>query len=696
MAEHVLQPTLCSRKRAYDSIQDVMSSEGKHESEETHLPTPTSSTSSPASDGKASSPEMANSNVQHLDIARVRSSLDAQGTGPGADDRAAKRPKLTFAEKEVERAVKASEKEAREHQKTIREQERQRKAEEKEYLRKQREAERAEKDRAREADRQAKEAEKAEKDKTKEAERQAKEEARRLKEAEKKVKDAEKQAKEEAKRKREEEKSKHEKSQLRLGSFFGRTRSSGTREHSGSPQPRATSSESHVRDNEDKDCDQSSFSTPKKAIPKEHFLPFFARPYVHLAPANHFTKEQEAESVAGVNLDKYLHGGELSVAGEIMPLFRTKRRRRYPPPVSPIKQTLDRLQETMSDAASTNRAASLSQLSQTPYKILSFAEDVRPPYMGTYTRAVSPASAMKISRKPFRRQLPDKDYDYDSEAEWEPPNEDDEDLGSGDDEDDMDDEADDDMEGFLDDDDDDRGSRAGGRKKQIYAGGGDLEPISSGLCWTNCNDEKGPLEQYRMQSLFEHHDFPIDPFSACYWSKPRNAATAASTGSLSSSVSTAHPSTTSTAQAKMPPPARLPLSHLNPHHATNGTCAPSTVSQELSAFAAPTGLVSSGSQVTSSSSGKPHKFVPDDLLPAFKSAIEGSDMTKAGLVEVLKKQYVCWLPAPLKKRRFNPSTAAPTHSIDFLYHLHQISLTPAYLGFSSSPLLHSQHWIWLI
>jgi chromatin assembly factor 1 subunit A len=45
-------------------------------------------------------------------------------------------------------------------------------------------------------------------------------------------------------------------------------------------------------------------------------------------------------------------------------------------------------------------------------------------------------------------------------------------------------------------------------------------------------------------------------------------------------------------------------------------------------------------------SGKPKRPFPPDQLPEFKQVVEGSDLTKTGLVEVLKKRYAydfsCW------------------------------------------------------
>lgn len=43
--------------------------------------------------------------------------------------------------------------------------------------------------------------------------------------------------------------------------------------------------------------------------------------------------------------------------------------------------------------------------------------------------------------------------------------------------------------------------------------------------------------------------------------------------------------------------------------------------------------------VIGDNSKKARPTVPEDQLESFKRAIEGSDMTKAGLVEVLKKQF---------------------------------------------------------
>lgn len=106
---------------------------------------------------------------------------------------------------------------------------------------------------------------------------------------------------------------------------------------------------------------------------------------------------------------------------------------------------------------------------------LHFAEDVRPPYCGSYTKLYSPRSSAKLRRNPFSRVRKDTDYDYDSEAEWEEPEEGEDLLSDGED----DEEsigAPDEMEDFLDEDDI-------GPKGRLITG--DLKPVSTGLCWDN-------------------------------------------------------------------------------------------------------------------------------------------------------------------------------------------------------------------
>ena len=140
-------------------------------------------------------------------------------------------------------------------------------------------------------------------------------------------------------------------------------------------------------------------------------------------------------------------------------------------------------------------------------KYLEFREDVRPPYIGTYTRTVSPKSARTLSVRPFTRALPNTDYDYDSEAEWEPPQEDDENLDSDDDKDADASDDEDDMGGFLDDEND-------SLQRQMVIN--DMQPISSGLCWGNDPDSKVlDLKALRIQAITPPGKFylPLPPIA---------------------------------------------------------------------------------------------------------------------------------------------------------------------------------------
>lgn len=117
-------------------------------------------------------------------------------------------------------------------------------------------------------------------------------------------------------------------------------------------------------------------------------------------------------------------------------------------------------------------------------RTLHFAEDVRPPYTGSYTKITSPRDTARLSRNPFSRRRQDTDYDYDSEAEWEEPEEGEEIHSDG--EEDAESEASaDDLEGFLDD--EDSADMARQRRGMVT---NELEPVSTGLCW---EDQRGRL-----------------------------------------------------------------------------------------------------------------------------------------------------------------------------------------------------------
>ena len=140
----------------------------------------------------------------------------------------------------------------------------------------------------------------------------------------------------------------------------------------------------------------------------------------------------------------------------------------------------------------------LKLLNSLPRKYLRFAEDVRPPYSGTFTRKPS-ARGLLMGRNPFLKALPKVDYDYDSEAEWEEGGQDGdiEELLSDDGEEEEEGESvDEEMDGFLDDEMEDGVGTGKGRRVV-----GALVPVCSGLCWEDSRGRNGKFEDMRIGVL---------------------------------------------------------------------------------------------------------------------------------------------------------------------------------------------------
>ena len=260
----------------------------------------------------------------------------------------------------------------------------------------------------------------------------------------------------------------------------------------------------------------------------------------------------------------------------------------------------------------------LDLLSQIPMKILKFAEDVRPPYIGTYTPTLAPRVSSKLRRRPHTRGLPEVNYDYDSEAEWEDPGEG-EDLDSEGEE-EIEEEDDEEMSGFVDDGDSEELAR---KRKPLL---GELEPTCTGLCWQDSSGRVNAfmdLQPYAFTTIDEHHQAPIDPYSTEYWQ---------STPSKLDKHMTCHGEVSEKSTGAMHPPLRIPLSSISPSNARKLPTPGADPSKENQ----PLGIPVNGSKAPISKSQK--KQVSADVLEDFKNAVMGSDLTKAGLVEVLKKQ----------------------------------------------------------
>ncbi|KAK5940917.1 hypothetical protein PMZ80_006194 [Knufia obscura] len=524
----------------------------------------TSTRASPAPSSASSLTDLTPSNSNDTPSSAVKASSTAAPP--------AKKRKLGYIEREAEKAAKAREKEekarVKAEEKARKDEEKRKVAEEKENAKR------------------AKEIEKAQKQAVLDAERREREEKKAAKEAEKKEKDAQKEA----------ERLKKERSQMRLGVFFGK------------PKPESTPPSTPEDVSDGASSRRSSIASIDMERPvlerkdticsanpdyEKWILPFYVPEYTDVAPYNRFklSRQHDFEVTAG---------SQATVCGMTEHLGRPRKRMKR---TVPVKEIISNIQASGLDVVELDSMA-LDVLGRTSYKYLHFREDVRPPYQGTFTRFVSPRTSRKISRNPFTRGLPDKNYDYDSEAEWEPPGEDDEELND-DDEMSVADDAEDEMADFLDDEDD-----TARRKGPLT----DMEPISSGLCWVGeAFDDKGAnMKQYRMDFLHDSTTFPIDPFSTKHWTdetKPKTAVKA-------------------DPNAKTMSAPRLPLHPLSPNFVTG-------MKQDIGIDGKPSPL----STQKKATSTKPLKMVEPEYMEDFKKAIEGSDLTKAGLIEILKKQF---------------------------------------------------------
>ncbi|CAI7605385.1 unnamed protein product [Penicillium glandicola] len=470
-------------------------------------------------------------------------------------------------QKAEEKAKKEEEKVKKEEEKAKKEEERRLKAEEK----KKRDAERDEEKRHREEEKRKKDAQR--------------EEERKQRDEKKKAKEDEKAAKEEEKRKKDEEKEKKTRSQMKLNSFFAKP-----------PVPSASSGQVITAPSPKKPSAIADSSRETRNVQSDYereFPAFFLQSHTVVAPPHRFERDPEALKHVRETIDTCLrnetsikiHPFRPSEVFQIIPFHRGRQ------PPACVKDILLQLQISDDPTQPTPNQSIMPSprpqelLRKVTMKSLKFGEDIRPPYQGTYTRRVSELSKRRLARNPYHRGLPDTDYDYDSEAEWEEPEEGEE-LDS-EEEDEGSDEGEDDLEGFLDDEDD---ALAEGKRRLIV---GDLEPVSTGIKWA-ANGVEPEMEAYRMETISDAVKFPIDPFSTAYWEKPKPV-------------------------DQVPAKAR-------PATAIDGFLVPAVP-----------GALAVGSTVPPTSKAK--RPFPPDQLADFKEAVEGSDLSKIGLVEILKKRF---------------------------------------------------------
>ncbi|GKZ19604.1 hypothetical protein AbraIFM66951_003771 [Aspergillus brasiliensis] len=536
---------------------------------------------------------------------------DAQmkSCGPGGDEKkasvvgdsaatttaapAAKKRKLSPASKEA----KQQEKEAKERQKleekAKKEEEKAKKEEEKakkEEEKRKREAEKEEEKRVKEEEKRAKEEEKKKREAEKEEERKKKEEKR-------KAKEEEKAAKEEEKRKKEEEKLKKERAQMKLNSFFAKPKTPAQPSSSNTTLSPSKPTGAGALNDPSHDSG-STVSDYQRAFPD-----FFLQSHTTLAPPHRFQRDNEALQHTREKVDAYLRSAKdgkheplIFRPSEIFQLMPYQRRRGRLP--ASVKQILSQMQN-LADQSETSEAVQRARdlLRQVKMKSLKFSEDVRPPYQGTYSKSLPESSVRRIMRNPFRRGLPETNYDYDSEAEWEEPEEG-EDLDSEEEEEGSED-GEDDMDGFLDDEDD---HPLDGKRRLIV---GDLEPVNTGIRWQEHGVDP-ELQVYKMETISDSVTFPIDPFSTAYWQKPKAAAEPAQAAGLGRTL-----------------------------HAFMGNNPSSSISHKPTG----SGPGADGGSLAVLTAGRTKRTLQPEQLEEFKQVVNGSDLTKMGLIEILKKRF---------------------------------------------------------
>lgn len=291
------------------------------------------------------------------------------------------------------------------------------------------------------------------------------------------------------------------KSQLRLSSFFARPEQANDTS-TGPPILEGASPLSSRRSSID--CSnglnqgpgpRSASATPRKHHESMHervFPPFFVHAHTRVAPINRFPRDDESNRFVRHKLDESLDLAKQSSnaqplnfnAQKLLNISPYKRRKRYQfqfstrDVVKRFHSTSQNRMGSIDNRSSETTRTPIDQLKSISMKYLRFVEDVRPPYIGTFTKLQDNQKVAKLCRNPFGRSLPNTNYDYDSEAEWEDPGEG-EDLDSEGEEENESEEGDD-MDDFVDDEDAGDGSRQPLKRRPMIA---DLEPTSTGLCW---------------------------------------------------------------------------------------------------------------------------------------------------------------------------------------------------------------------
>jgi chromatin assembly factor 1 subunit A len=510
-------------------------------------------------------------------------------------------------------------------------------------------------------EKEAKEKEKAEKKAQKDEEKRVKDEEKRKKAEEKEAKKREKELEEQRK---EEAKLKKERSQMRLGAFFGAkpatpakpsapstavdctpTLVSTARRKSLSLEPydavadqiRRSASPVHGTPPQPAEAPKHSDTPAKPAISdyRKYFLPFQLPSHSSLAPTFKIPNPDDLAYWQGA-FDDELHDpsfqekvdlGLIEPTAVVDHMFRSETQGRRGLPVPNLRRLVDHIQGTSTQPIDLTQDAQspapVHALQAIPRRHIQFEEDVRPAYFGTYTKVTSPRTMRKAMLNPYSKPRKDTDYDYDSEAEWDEPEEGEDILGDEDDEAESLGDADE-MDGFLDDEDD----ALKNKRKMIT---GDLQPSCTGLCWENKenvivqsiegDDVSGTPQGMRgMRMGFLIPGFTgqtIDPFSAVYWSNDMAPPAVPITDAPRSTAG------------------RPPLQERN----SNGPLIQSVVGAAAGEKGPITAVTTTTSTQGAKRGPKPQpKVLTTEDLEEFKEAVIGSNLKKADLLKALKSR----------------------------------------------------------
>lgn len=224
--------------------------------------------------------------------------------------------------------------------------------------------------------------------------------------------------------------------------------------------------------------------TPSKANLSDYqryFPKFFLQSHTSLAPQNRFSHDSKGVLHVSKGIDEVLskeNNERHDLKQGLDSLRLSFRKVRRTPRIMSVKKAISSMTGSSSESIDEtkmmpSKRSSDHMLQQIPIKFLKFAEDVRPPYIGTFSKDPTRGTISSLARNPLARVRPDTNYDYDSEAEWEDPI-DGEDLNSEGEE-EEEDEDEEEMEGFL----DDEEPNAVRRRPML----GDQEPTCCGICW---------------------------------------------------------------------------------------------------------------------------------------------------------------------------------------------------------------------